>query len=132
MLPLIENCFKHGASTMLEQPWISLYILLRGKQMHMKLLNGKTNEEIVDKEAAGIGIQNVQKRLDLLYAGKYDLNITNEEDVFIVNLRLELEQIHTKKTKNNKASFQIDYRDAYVPGRVEIPAEDTKVFAYNK
>jgi LytS/YehU family sensor histidine kinase len=100
MLPLIENCFKHGASTMLEQPWISLYILLRGKQMHMKLLNGKTNEEIVDKEAAGIGIQNVQKRLDLLYAGKYDLNITNEEDVFIVNLRLELEQIHTKKTKS--------------------------------
>ena len=99
MLPLIENCFKHGASTMLEQPWISLQIIVRDKQMHMKLLNGKANEAINDREAAGIGIKNVQKRLELLYPGKHDLSITNEEDVFIVNLRLELEQIKSKKTK---------------------------------
>jgi LytS/YehU family sensor histidine kinase len=93
MLPLIENCFKHGASNMLEQPWVSLQITLKGKEMLMKLLNGKTNDERKNNLPSGIGIQNVQKRLDLLYPGKHELAITNEEDVFIVNLKIELERI---------------------------------------
>ena len=92
MLPLIENCFKHGASTMLEQPWISLQVIVTGKQLQLKLLNGKTNEH-AKQDHSGIGIQNVQKRLALLYPGKHELVITNEEDVFIVNLKMELERI---------------------------------------
>jgi len=92
MLPLIENCFKHGASTMLDQPWVSLQISLQGKQMQLKLLNGKTNEAQKKEHPSGIGIQNVQKRLNLLYPGKHELAITNEEDVFIVNLKMELEK----------------------------------------
>jgi LytS/YehU family sensor histidine kinase len=91
LLPLIENSFKHGASTMLEQPWISLCIDLYGNQMRMKLLNGKAVASVADFGAAGIGIGNVKKRLELLYPGKHELNITSDEDVFIVNLSVELE-----------------------------------------
>ena len=43
LLPLIENCFKHGTSSMIEQPWISLHVTIRDTQMHMKLVNGKAN-----------------------------------------------------------------------------------------
>jgi uncharacterized membrane-anchored protein YhcB (DUF1043 family) len=101
MLPLIENCFKHGASTMLEQPWISLQITLNGRQMQMKLLNGKTNETVAAKDQpSGIGIQNVQKRLSLLYPDKHELVINNEEDVFIVNLKMELEKKYTAETSS--------------------------------
>ncbi|HKO81797.1 MAG TPA: histidine kinase, partial [Chitinophagaceae bacterium] len=92
LLPLIENCFKHGTSNMLEQPWISLHITLDNTQMQMKLLNGKMNTPEERKYNTGIGIQNVKKRLDLVYAGKSSLTITNEEEVFIVNLKIELEQ----------------------------------------
>ena len=99
MLPLIENCFKHGASTMLEQPWISLQVSINDKQMQLKLLNGKTNEKSQQPLPSGIGIQNVQKRLELLYPGSYELAITNEEDVFIVNLKLELEKVAAKRMK---------------------------------
>jgi len=98
LLPLIENSFKHGASTMLEQPWISLHIALNGKEMQMKLLNGKFNEDNKPDQPSGIGIQNVQKRLNLLYPGKHELVITNEEDVFIVNLKIELEQHAQRKS----------------------------------
>jgi uncharacterized membrane-anchored protein YhcB (DUF1043 family) len=101
MLPLIENCFKHGASTMLEQPWISLQITLNSRQMQMKLLNGKTNETVAAKDQpSGIGIQNVQKRLSLLYPDKHELVINNEEDVFIVNLKMELEKKYTAETSS--------------------------------
>jgi sensor histidine kinase YesM len=92
MLPLVENCFKHGTSNMLEQPWINLQIDLDGKQMHMKLLNGKAGDPSSSSMQRGIGIQNVRKRLELLYPGKHELNITDEADVFIVNLKIELEQ----------------------------------------
>lgn len=93
MLPLIENCFKHGASTMLEQPWISVQLTLNGRLLHMKLLNGKASVTAgINGHPSGIGIQNVQKRLDLLYPGKHELVIANEEDVFIVNLKMELEK----------------------------------------
>jgi LytS/YehU family sensor histidine kinase len=76
----------------LEQPWISLQINLQGRQMHMKLLNGKINETGKEGPPLGIGIQNVEKRLNLLYPDKHDFLITNDEEVFIVNLKIELEQ----------------------------------------
>lgn len=92
LLPLVENCFKHGTSNVLEQPWISLQLKVEGRQLQMKLLNGKAREERKIDDSSGIGIQNVQKRLALLYPGRHQLVINNEEDVFIVNLWLELEK----------------------------------------
>jgi LytS/YehU family sensor histidine kinase len=91
IIPFVENCFKHGLSNMLEHPWLSFTVLLEGNQMTMKLLNSKppTTSTL---HAAGIGMENARRRLELLYPGKYDLVINNEEEVFIVNLKLELEQ----------------------------------------
>jgi hypothetical protein len=92
LLPLIENCFKHGTSQVLENPWISLHIVLEGKQMQMKLINGKVNQQTNEKGSTGIGISNVKKRLELLYPYKHEFEITPDEDVFIVNLKIELER----------------------------------------
>jgi sensor histidine kinase YesM len=104
LLPFVENCFKHGASQMLEQPWISLHVSIRGKQMQMKLVNGKLNIPREEKGSPGIGIQNVKKRLDLLYPGKHELSITDEEEVFIVNLKIELE--HKKHITSNISNIE--------------------------
>jgi sensor histidine kinase YesM len=92
LLPFVENCFKHGTSQVLEHPWISLSVVIEGNFLKMKLVNGKPKDH-VQKKAEGIGITNVQKRLDLLYPGKYSLKINNQEEVFVVNLRMELEKI---------------------------------------
>lgn len=96
LLPFVENCFKHGASTMLEHPWVSLHISINDNLLHMKLLNGKiqTNE----MHPTGIGLKNVQERLRLLYPGKHELQIINEPDVFIVNLKAELELLPVSST----------------------------------
>ena len=53
-------------------------------------MNGKDpiHEDLHPK--SGLGIGNVKKRLELLYPGKYDLQINDEPEVFVVNLRLEL------------------------------------------
>ena len=77
---------------MLEQPWISLSITIDEGTMHMKLVNGKAENYKAPTDSAGIGIQNVQRRLELLYPNKHTLKIQDAEEVFIVDLRLELER----------------------------------------
>jgi LytS/YehU family sensor histidine kinase len=44
-----------------------------------------------DNDSKGIGLINVQKRLDLMYPGKYMLHIEDYNETFSVNLTLELE-----------------------------------------
>jgi LytS/YehU family sensor histidine kinase len=93
LLPFVENCFKHGASHLLEDAWISLVINIEGQQMKMKLINSKPVEEKIPTEIkAGLGIANVQTRLKLLYEGRHELQITNETNLFIVNLTLQLDK----------------------------------------
>ncbi len=107
LLPFVENSFKHGASNVLEQPWINLKIDIRDNQLRMKLLNGKSEHKKQEADHSGIGIKNVKKRLELLYPGKYELNITEDEDVFIVNLKLELEyrSESTIKSKSKEPEY---------------------------
>lgn len=92
LLPFVENCFKHGASNMIEKSWVSLGIYVEGNCMKMKLLNNKpAGAQASENTGTGIGIANVLARLELLYAGKYELAITNEGEIFIVNLSIQLD-----------------------------------------
>jgi LytS/YehU family sensor histidine kinase len=108
LLPLVENCFKHGTSNMIDQPWLSLQVTLEQNSMHIKLMNGKTNRKSKTIHN-GIGILNVRKRLALLYPGKHELIITDEEDVFIVNLSLQLEVM--TPVKKESSSFKLTYHE---------------------
>ena len=104
ILPFIENCFKHGASTILDRPWINLTITIDGDEMAMKLLNGKSQEN-VQVNGHGIGIENAKKRLALLYPGKHQLTIQEDREVFIVILKLRLEKRNVTAVKSNKPFF---------------------------
>jgi hypothetical protein len=99
LLPLVENCFKHGTSNMLDQPWISLQVTLNKNEMRMKLINGKAVATQVRQSTSGIGLLNVKKRLTLIYPGKHELIVTSDADVFVVNLKVELEQVTDKTFK---------------------------------
>jgi LytS/YehU family sensor histidine kinase len=105
LLPFVENCFKHGTSQMLEQPWVHLQASIVNDQLHVKLLNGKVNEETTDAPVPGIGIRNVKERLSLLYPGKHELHITSEEEVFIVNLKVELVEKKEVLIKRDKPAY---------------------------
>ena len=90
LLPFVENCFKHGASRFLTSPWINLKIEINGRQLTLKLMNGKDSNQQEMQPKSGLGINNVRKRLALLYPNKHQLEISNETEVFVVNLRIEL------------------------------------------
>ncbi|RYY53427.1 MAG: two-component system sensor protein, partial [Chitinophagaceae bacterium] len=88
LLPFAENAFKHGASKMIERPWISLRIELKDRQLSMVMVNGFDPGAVQD--SGGIGIANVKKRLEHLYPGKHTLQLRSEEELFYVNLTIGL------------------------------------------
>ena len=99
LLPFVENCFKHGASNMLQNPWINLTVELKDTTLVMKLMNGKTSANGSEQKKHGIGINNVRQRLELLYRDKHELQIREDEEVSVVDLKLELKRIESKKER---------------------------------
>lgn len=97
LLPFVENCFKHGTSNMLENPWINLTVEIKDTTLVMKLMNGKAGTDLITPKKSGIGITNVRQRLELLYKNKHELQIRDEENVFIVDLKIELVKIEEQE-----------------------------------
>ena len=92
MIPFIENCFKHGASIMRGPQWIKLSINIKNDHLYFNLSNSKPLQTNGTNNKKGIGLANVQKRLQLLYPGKHYLNIESTTDTFIVQLQVNLQQ----------------------------------------
>jgi LytS/YehU family sensor histidine kinase len=107
LLPFIENSFKHG-SHMTEQFWINMDISLEDDHFSMKLTNG-VPKKIDELSYSSNGLANVQKRLALLYPGKYELKITSEQEMLIVllNIQLDMNSINTSED-NGTNSFAIE------------------------
>jgi sensor histidine kinase YesM len=109
LLPFVENCFKHGTSKMLHNPWINLKIELKATSLVMKLMNGKKSSQDTHDRHAGTGIENVKKRLELLYKDRYDLQINEDDEVFVVNLRLELVMATDQTVVDTPINIQLEY-----------------------
>jgi len=104
LLPFIENSFKHGASNILETPWINFTVSLQDTTLIMKLMNGKAPVQEVPGQRRGIGINNVRKRLELLYKNNFELHTHEEDEVFVVDLRVALVRINNNHTANGTTS----------------------------
>lgn len=90
-LPFLENSYKHGAFESTGQAWITLDINVNDTELAFKLVNGKNGNK--DFSRQGIGLQNVKKRLSLLYPDSHDLRISDNEDSFVVSLTLMLNRL---------------------------------------
>lgn len=88
-LPIVENCFKHGAGKTIGKVRVSIEFVKDGDNLVCKFENSK-NEVPGENIEEGIGLNNVQRRMGMLYGDNYELNITNNKDSFLVMLRLNV------------------------------------------
>ena len=87
LIAFIENAFKHGVANDDAYP-IRMLITLDDEHLHFYIQNKKhsNNRDAV----GGIGLANVKRRLDLLYPGKYNLDIRDKDDMYTCELSLIL------------------------------------------
>jgi len=83
LVPFVENAFKHGD---FRENGFVLKVSDDNKVLHFYLHNFKSQK--IKDTASGIGIENVKKRLEILYPKKHELNIKDLETEFIVNLKI--------------------------------------------
>lgn len=86
LLPFIENAFKHGVQI---DGVLSVNINLKTTKdsLFFRIENTSPSKKI-DKN--GIGLENIQKRLKMLYNNQFKLHLTLEENQFIVDLKIPL------------------------------------------
>lgn len=92
LIPFLENAFKHGEiKTSLPGIVISLELNHQGKLV-FKVENAISKIENQDEiqDVGGIGLENVKRRLHLLYPGKHDLAISEQNTRFTVQLTINL------------------------------------------
>lgn len=96
LMTFVENAFKHVSKHTDQPNWIRINLQLEKGQLHFTVSNSRAEDmfnEVV--RYGGIGLKNVQRRLDLIYPGQYDLDIQTNSNSFDVTLQLHLEMQRT-------------------------------------
>ena len=90
-IPFVENAFKHGVSIG-QTSDINIAIVLSDHRLIFTCINPKYSAiKKMEDEKSGIGLENVKRRLDLLYPGKHNLQISEDEGKYNVKLEIDLE-----------------------------------------
>lgn len=91
LIPFVENAFKHGVEHIAD-PVIEVAIdINRNKNLlSLKVINSTTAVKGKQNTGSGIGLMNVQRRLDLLYPGNHIIIMNEENGLYTVNLEINL------------------------------------------
>jgi len=86
LINFLENSFKHGNLGFNEKGFIHCRIEVSAGSLQFNLLNSYQRHQFENKSTAGIGLENVKHRLELVYPAKHSLTIQEHDNVFEVNL----------------------------------------------
>ncbi|MET0636613.1 MAG: histidine kinase [Chitinophagaceae bacterium] len=89
LLPLVENAFKHGLGEQAENSWLKVNIRLDKSTLTLKVENARSPSS-VSKNKGGIGLENLRKRLDLLYPARHHLKLEDKRTNYEAILEIEL------------------------------------------
>ncbi len=88
LLPFIENAFKHGLEEETTAGFVTIVICLNEDELMLEVVNSKPFNQM--STVKGIGLQNVIKRLKILYPDRYLLEVNDEHGRYQVLLSLQL------------------------------------------
>lgn len=89
LLPLVENAFKHGVNTIIEGAYMHVMIVVNGNDLEMDVKNNF--KKLADEtQRNGIGLVNLERRLELFYPKKHSMKVESHGDDYHVRLKLQL------------------------------------------
>lgn len=88
--PFIENAFKHLVHRQKDAPAIQISLSIQPHSLHFHCRNQFSPTADRTQQGGGLGLELIEKRLALLYPGKYTLRKGAERDFFVVDLQITL------------------------------------------
>lgn len=91
--PFLENAFKHGVNNAITGGFINITLMVEDEEVNFQIENSKANTMPTARHprSGGIGLKNLKRRLELVYPDKYELNIEDQPNVYIVHLSIQLD-----------------------------------------
>ncbi|MBP7273940.1 MAG: histidine kinase [Saprospiraceae bacterium] len=91
-IPFVENCFKHGINHQIEGGYIHIVFTIKNKLLNFEIENSKPEKMPTQptKKSGGIGLENVKRRLELLYPQHHTITLTDNPNSYKVALKMEL------------------------------------------
>ena len=90
LIPFVENAFKHISHYKQQINFVQLNMYCKNGEFNFVIENSKEAAGISTEKHGGIGLKNVQKRLELLYPQKHHLHIQNHEEIYRVDLKIKI------------------------------------------
>ncbi|MGZ8557341.1 MAG: sensor histidine kinase [Chitinophagaceae bacterium] len=91
LIPFVENAFKHVSSYTDKNNFVKLELHRSNGDFMFSAENSKDRIKTTEPYS-GIGLHNVKRRLELLYPGKHELTIMDENGIYKINLKLKIDQ----------------------------------------
>ncbi|MDA9554793.1 histidine kinase [Pelobium sp.] len=89
LIPFVENAFKHGMGTLVS-PQIKITLSVKNNQLHFEVENDIAPQGESKDNSSGIGLNNIKRRLALLYGNLYSLEVKEANQKYKVNLNLQM------------------------------------------
>lgn len=83
---LLENAFKHGVESLIDNAFIYIKLEENEKGIYFLIKNNFDSEEL--SKTSGIGLKNLKDRLNLLYPNAYNLTCTKEDNIYLAKIEL--------------------------------------------
>jgi two-component system, LytTR family, sensor kinase len=83
----IENAFKHGVSNR-EHSFIHITLAIADNNLTFSCINSISSTVSANDSNSGIGLENVKKRLNLLYPNKHKINIFHSANSYNIELKI--------------------------------------------
>lgn len=90
LIVFIENCFKHSTASQSDLISVSIALTIDNDTLTLNCTNSFSPDGNTNQLASGIGLENVKKRLALLYPNAHNLSISKREKEYEANLILNL------------------------------------------
>ncbi|MFC4816895.1 MULTISPECIES: sensor histidine kinase [unclassified Flavobacterium] len=87
LLQFVENAFKYGASESISDAFITIKLQLKDNLLHYEVSNSTDERNRTD--STKIGLQNINRQLELLYPKKYNLETKKENNIYSVSLKID-------------------------------------------
>ena len=91
-IAFVENSFKHSHIEDTGQSWIRIILKTDGNRINFRCENSLPDNQIAKDTTPGIGLENVKRRLELLYPERHHLVIEEGKEVYSVTLILEADE----------------------------------------
>ncbi|MEM7084943.1 MAG: histidine kinase [Bacteroidota bacterium] len=89
LIPFVENAIKHGAQSTNEPSTIDISASVENTTLHFRVVNSKP-PAVATSRREGTGLENVKRRLNLLYPNAHLFEIEDQEKMYRVNLSIDL------------------------------------------